>query len=290
MNVQNNIGEWVEEEITIADLMDRFFGINDISSPEIYDVNGKIEIMGRDLKSELDVYKPIKRIFVKDEVEEYYTDGHLCASFNHNLIENQKEIPVQIHPDFKKISGKMNVVDFEVEDIHNYYANGRLNHNTVPGGKALPFACSVRIRLANLGKLKVKRNGLDEVIGMKCTAQVIKNRCGPGYRTAQFEIHYDSGIQDLSSWLNYMKLHGIITGDKSGYTFKRVSGEKVEFNTPKFVELMNTDETLKEEVYQAICNEYIMTYRNPNSKIIENVEETTDENDDITKDSVKEDE
>jgi len=156
----------------------------------------------------------------------------------------------------------------------------------VPGGKALPFACSVRIRLANLGKLKVKRHGLDEVIGMKCTSQVIKNRCGPGYRTAQFEIHYDSGIQDLSSWLTYMKLHGLITGDKSGYKFIRPSGEKIEFDTPKFVELVNTDEVLKEEVYQALCSEYIMQYRDPNSKIIEDVETEDGENDDITKNAV----
>jgi recombination protein RecA len=158
----------------------------------------------------------------------------------------------------------------------------------VPGGKALPFACSVRIRLANLGKLKVKKHGIDEVIGMKCTSQVIKNRCGPGYRTAQFEIHYDSGIQDLSSWLAYMKLHGLITGDKSGYTFKRPDGTKLTFDTPKFVELMNTDSVLREEVYQAICAEYIMTYRTPNSNIVEDVIETDDENDDITKDAVKE--
>jgi recombination protein RecA len=158
----------------------------------------------------------------------------------------------------------------------------------VPGGKALPFACSVRLRLANLGKLKVTRGGQKEVIGMKCTAQVIKNRCGPGYRTAQFEIHYDSGIQDLSSWLNYMKLHGLITGDKSGYTFTRTSGEKIEFDAAKFVELMNTDSNLKEEVYQSICNEYIMQYRDPNSKIVEEIETESGENDDITKDAVKE--
>jgi recombination protein RecA len=159
----------------------------------------------------------------------------------------------------------------------------------VPGGKALPFACSVRIRLANLGKLKVTRNGQKEVIGMKCTAQLIKNRCGPGYRTAQFEIHYDSGIQDLSSWLVYMKLHGIVTGDKSGYTFKRADGTKVEFDANKFVELMTTDAALKEEVYQAICAKYIMAYRDPNSKIVEDVETEAGENDDITKSAVKED-
>lgn len=153
----------------------------------------------------------------------------------------------------------------------------------VPGGKALPFACSVRIRLANLGKLKKG----DDVIGMKAQAQVIKNRCGPNYKTAAFEIHYDSGIQDLSSWLVFMKEHGIITGDGRGYEYKRPDGETVEFNTVKFVELMNTDSILKEEVYQAICNKYIMQYRDPNSKIVEDVVETGDENDDITKNAVK---
>lgn len=154
----------------------------------------------------------------------------------------------------------------------------------VPGGKALPFACSVRIRLANLGKLTKN----DEVIGVKAQAQVIKNRCGPNYKTAAFEIHYDSGIQDLSSWLKFMKEHGIISGDGRGYEYKRPSGEIIEFNTVKFVELMNTDAPLKEEVYQAICNKYVMQYRDPNSQIVEDVVETGTENDDITKNAVKE--
>lgn len=152
-----------------------------------------------------------------------------------------------------------------------------------PGGKALSYACSVRLRLANLGKLTKQ----DEVIGMKAQAQVIKNRCGPNFRTAAFEIHYDSGIQDLSSWLKFMKEQGIISGDGRGYTYKRPDGSEVEFNTAKFVELMNTDAKLREEIYQAICSKYIMQYRDPNSKIVEDVVETNTENDDITKNAVK---
>lgn len=158
----------------------------------------------------------------------------------------------------------------------------------VPGGKALSFACSVRIRLANLGKLK--NSTTKDVIGMKAQAQVIKNRCGPNYRIAGFEIHYDSGIQDLKSWLDFMRLHGLITGDARGYKYKRTSGDVLEFNVPKLVELINTDPTIKEEMYQSICDKYIMQYRNPNSKIIEDVEETNTENDDITTNAVSEDE
>ncbi len=152
----------------------------------------------------------------------------------------------------------------------------------VPGGKALPFACSVRVRLANMGKLKKG----DDVIGMKAQAQVIKNRCGPNYRTAAFEIHYDSGIQDLSSWLKFMKDYGIVSGDGHGYTYKRTNGDELKFNASKFVELVMTDAIIKEEIYQAICNKYIMQYRPSNSKIVEDVEETNSENDDITKHAV----
>jgi recombination protein RecA len=152
-----------------------------------------------------------------------------------------------------------------------------------PGGKALSYSCSVRLRLANLGKVKKG----DEVIGVEAQAQVIKNRCGPNYRIAAFQIHYDSGIQDLASWLGYMKDNGLITGTAAKYTYKRPSGEELQFNTAKFVELVNTDAALKEEIYQVICNNYIMKYRDPNSKIVEDVEVTDNENDDITKNAVK---
>ena len=154
-----------------------------------------------------------------------------------------------------------------------------------PGGKALPFACSIRLRMANLGKIKNKD---EEVIGMKCQCQVIKSRCGPNFKITEFEVHYDSGIQNLASWLKFMKEHGVVSGDGRGYEYKRSTGEKIEFNTHKFVELMQTDAALKEEIYQAICNAYIMQYRNPDSKIVEDTSFQEGENDDITKNAVKE--
>ena len=156
-----------------------------------------------------------------------------------------------------------------------------------PGGKAFPYACSVRVRFVSLGKLKKG----DDIIGMKCQAQVIKNRLGPNWRTAAFEIHYDSGIQNYKSWVDFMKLHGIITGDWRCWKYTRPStGEKIEFSTAEFVDKMNSDEALKEDVYNSISDTYIMQYRDPSAKpIIEDVEETGDENDDITKNAVQED-
>ena len=74
---------------------------------------------------------------------------------------------------------------------------------TTSGGKALPFHSSTRIRLKNLGQIK---SG-NKIIGMKCRAQVIKNRLGPPLRHADYDMYFDSGIDNYGGWLNVMKEH-----------------------------------------------------------------------------------
>ena len=69
---------------------------------------------------------------------------------------------------------------------------------TTSGGKALPFHASTRLRLKNLGQIKdTKKN----TIGMKMRAQVIKNRLGPPMRHADFELYFETGIDDDGSCL-----------------------------------------------------------------------------------------
>ena len=138
----------------------------------------------------------------------------------------------------------------------------------VPGGKAMGFAASVRVRLTTTATLK---NSKKEVIGNSCKAIVTKNRMGPPKRVAEFDIHYDSGIQDLSSWLTFMKEKGMVSGTTAKYKLKLESGEET-FSTSEFVERVNGDAEFKDRVYSAICDRQIMVYRDPNSKIIEDVE------------------
>ncbi len=143
-----------------------------------------------------------------------------------------------------------------------------------PTGKALAFGSSVRIRLSNIGQ--IKKN--DTIIGNKCKAVVIKNRMGPPRKTAQFEIHYDSGIQDLKSWLEFLKEHSLITGTSAKWTFKLPSDE-YKLSTQEFVDKVNNDVKFKDEVYTMICDKQIMKYRDPNSKIEEDVEINDNPND-----------
>jgi recombination protein RecA len=137
-----------------------------------------------------------------------------------------------------------------------------------PGGMAFRYAASVRIRMKNVGRITDTKT--KDVIGRTIQAQVTKTRFGPTFKTASFDIHYDSGIQNLASWLSYMKDRGLITGTKAGYTFKMLDGQIMKAD--EFVQLVNEKPDIRETVYNAICENYIMTYRPANSAFIEDVE------------------
>jgi recombination protein RecA len=148
----------------------------------------------------------------------------------------------------------------------------------VSGGKSLAYHCSVRVRLSSTGKIKKG----DDVVGNKCKAQVVKNRMGPPQRVAEFDIFFDSGVQDLASWLDFLKAKGIATSSKGAYDMT-LGEEKFRLSAREFVERVNTDTAFKQLVYNSICNQYVMTYRDPNSKIDEDIVVTDDEDAELGK-------
>ena len=138
---------------------------------------------------------------------------------------------------------------------------------TTAGGKAIPFHASVRLRLKNLGQIKAKVNKVEQVVGNKTSVQVVKNRMGPPHRKINYEIYYDSGIDNYGGWLSVMKTFDIVKQSGAWYTLEDVdplTGEvfsEIKFQSKDFLEkVINIPET-KQRLYQRICDAYIFKYQ-----------------------------
>jgi len=132
-----------------------------------------------------------------------------------------------------------------------------------PCGKATSFHSTVKVRFETIEKLK---NADKEVIGVHTRATVRKNRLGPPFKSAEFEVYFDSGIADYASWVDVAKKKKIITPKGAWLEYK---GEN--FNTDSLVKTLNSNETFKNELYQQICDSVIMQYKSPNSSIKEDL-------------------
>src|SRR6056300_1012030 len=129
---------------------------------------------------------------------------------------------------------------------------------TTSGGKALPFHASTRIRLKNMGQIKDTGKN---VLGMKCRAQIVKNRLGPPLRHADYDMYFDRGIDNYGGWLNVMKEHKLVKVGGSWYTLEDHNGEDHKFLSKDWEELITKDDELREYVYKIICDKVILKYK-----------------------------
>jgi recombination protein RecA len=141
-----------------------------------------------------------------------------------------------------------------------------------PGGKSIPFHASVRIRLSSIGAIKSKREGVEEVVGSRVKAKLVKNRVGPPLRECEYEIYFDSGIDDYSSWLSTMKNYGLVNQSGAWYSWtNRKTGEVIKFQSKEFVDKIIKNEQLHDMVYDEISEKVIMKYQQLDSVRIDDV-------------------
>ena len=133
---------------------------------------------------------------------------------------------------------------------------------TTSGGKAIPFHASVRLRLKSVGQIKAKDSkGIEQIVGIKTRAQVIKNRMGPPLKSIDYDIYFESGIDNYGGWLEVMKEYKLVTQAGAWYTYTKLDGTPVKFLSKDFHGALESDPALKEEIYKAVCDVYIFKYQ-----------------------------
>ena len=134
-----------------------------------------------------------------------------------------------------------------------------------PGGKAIPFFSSVRMKLYSGGKVKAGK----DVIGVGIKPKLIKNRMGPPHREAELKMYFTKGLIDEESWLDILLKSGHaekISAQKSSITNKD-TGEVYEFQNRKFVEWIRKTENKEANTYcKALVRSALIIEQDPDKR------------------------
>jgi len=143
---------------------------------------------------------------------------------------------------------------------------------TTPGGKAVPYHASVRIRMNRRGTEKE-----DETItGVNTAAKLIKNRLGPPLRKCHFFISFAHGIEDVESWFEYMHEKGVIE-KKNGWCYTPTyEGEKeFKFREAQWTSTVNGNPKFKNFILGELDKNLIVKYGGtPEPESLMEVEQT----------------
>ena len=84
-----------------------------------------------------------------------------------------------------------------------------------PGGRALKFYSSIRIDLRRIDSIKQG----SEVIGNRVRAKIVKNKVAPPFRTAEFDIMFNQGINKLGDILDLGVVRDIVKKSGTFYSY-----------------------------------------------------------------------
>jgi recombination protein RecA len=108
------------------------------------------------------------------------------------------------------------------------------NPEVTPGGRALKFYSSVRIELRPADSLK---RGTD-VVGRRVRAKIVKNKVAPPFRTAEFDIMFESprGISRTGDIIDLGVDRGIVTKSGAFYSYGEMRIGQGRDNAKQFLE------------------------------------------------------
>jgi recombination protein RecA len=86
---------------------------------------------------------------------------------------------------------------------------------TTTGGNALKFYASLRLDIRRIGAIKQG----DSILGNRTRVKVVKNKCAPPFKQAEFDIIYGKGISRVGELIDIGVTEGVVEKSGAWYNF-----------------------------------------------------------------------
>lgn len=136
---------------------------------------------------------------------------------------------------------KNNVILFFINQLRLKIGVVFGNPETTPGGESLKFYASIRL---DIRKGQQVKDG-DEVLANKTKVKVVKNKCAPPFKVAEFQIEFGHGIDKMQEVLSFAVEHNIVEKAGSWYSY---AGSRLGQGEANVKQLLLDNPELAEEI------------------------------------------
>ena len=145
--------------------------------------------------------------------------------------------------------GRTNTLVIFINQVRNKIGVMMGNPEVTTGGMALQFYASIRLRVSRSTTRENSVMNGENAEGNLTTVKVIKNKCSPPFRTAQFYIMYGQGVDNFSEMIDLAIDKGIIMKSGSWFSY---DNNKIGQGREAVKQLLSDNDELRTEIEQKL--------------------------------------
>jgi recombination protein RecA len=180
------------------------------------------------------VKEGLVQLVVVDSVPSLNPTPELEAEFNKPTMGGQARMITGALRRLVPLFSKKHATLLLINQMRVNIMGGQYQPYTIPGGMALQFYCSLRVKLHKKADIK---SG-DKLAGIQISYNVIKNKCSERRDYGYFNYIFDKGFESMINVLEAGVNAEIIDKDGANYSYK---GRKLAYGKEKALAEINSD-------------------------------------------------